>query len=188
MLSTGIFDDLAHIITEFYQLIVRKRTDVSLQIPQGNKPTRFYETLKPKNADLHRLLTAEETQREINAFYPIRDSLIHRELLKGVHYGLFPGGKNLFELSDEAVESLGTVSGTSTYIVRLHKPCLDPLFVTWAQKMLIRLVNDVLSSMSWNSMCETLPADVQSEISESNREFEQGVGRFLGWQAEPLYF
>jgi len=181
MLITGVFDDLAHIIKYFYQLKINERWDVSLRIPPGKKTTKFYQALQSENADLHTSLTSADTQRDINAFYPIRDSLQHRELLRGIQYSNSSvDRRNVFELSNEAAEILRMISGASTYIVNWNKSgLLDPLlFITWAQKVLIGLVNGVLSSIDWDSACETLTSDTQSKIRESNQRFEQGVGKF----------
>ncbi|MDH5781742.1 MAG: hypothetical protein OEZ07_04140, partial [Dehalococcoidia bacterium] len=142
-------------------------------------------------AALHTLLTAAETQKEINALYPIRDFLQHRDFLKGLvlHDASSREYKNLFELSDEVAESLVVASIASNCIVHLHKPCLDPLlFITWAQKVLTELVNGVLSSIDWDSVYATLPVDIQDKIHASNESFQRGVGQFLGWPEEPLYF
>jgi hypothetical protein len=191
MLITGVFDVLAHIIKEFYNINVGDPQSVSLRILRRKEAINFYQILLSKNAELHTFLTAEDTQRDITAFYPIRDSLQHRELLRGIQYSnSFIDRKNVFELSNEAAETLRKISGESTYIIRWHKPCLlDPfLFITWAQKVLIGLVNGVLSSIDWDSACETLPSDIQSKIRESNQRFEQGVGKFLRWPEEPMYF
>lgn len=191
MLITGAFDDLAHIIKEYYQLRINDRWDVSLRIPQRKETTRFYQTLQSKNAALHTLLTTAGTQREINALYPIRDSLQHRDFLKGLvlHDASPREYKNLFELSDEAAESLVVASIASNCIVRLHKPCLDPLlFITWARKVLAALVNGVLSSIDWDSVYTTLSLDIQDKIHASNESFQRGVSQFLGWPEEPLYF
>ena len=66
---------------------------------------------------------------------------------------------------------------------------MDPLlFIIWAQGVLVNIVNSVLSSIDWNSICEGLPEDIQNKIHESNRSFEQGVGHLLGWPDEPWYF
>lgn len=190
MLITGVFDDLAHIIEEFYHMTIKGRKNISLRIPPDEKPNKFYQLLQSENAALYEFLTALDTQRDINAFYPIRDSLQHREWLKGIQFSDgSEDNKNIFELSNEAAESLRMASGASTCIVNLHKPCLDPLlFITWAQKVLIGLVNGVLSSIDWDSVCKTLLVDIQSKIHESNQGFERGVGYLLGWPTEPLYF
>lgn len=144
-----------------------------------------------RNAKLHNMLTAEDTQRDITAFYPIRDSLQHRELLRGIQYSNSSvNRKNVFELSNEAAETLTKISGASTYIIHWNEPyLLDPLlFITLAQRVLIGLVNGVLSSIDWDSACETLPSDIKSKMRESNQRFEQGVGKFLRWPEEPYYF
>ncbi len=70
MLITGVFDDLAHIINEFYHMGINPRT-VGLQIKR--ETDAFYVSLKSKNDALHRLLTAPDTQRDINAVYSLRD-------------------------------------------------------------------------------------------------------------------
>ncbi len=190
MLITGVFDDLARIIKEFYQLKINDRWDVNLRIPQGKKATKFYQALQFSNAKLSAFLTAENVQSEINAFYPIRDSLQHRELVKGIQYNeSSKGGKNLFELSNEAAQSLAMASIPSNCIVRLHKSCLDPLlFITWVEKVITKLVNGVLSSINWDSVCETLPEHIQSKIRESDQRFKQGCGKFLGLLEDPWYF
>lgn len=191
MLITGVFDVLAHIIKEFYHIRISDPQSVSLRILRSKENTKFHQILQSENTDLHTFLMAEDTQRDIKAFYPIRDTLQHKELLRGVRYSnSFVEGKNVFELSNEAAETLKKILGTATYIISWPKHCLlDPLlFITWAQKVLIGLVNGVLSSIDWDSACETLPSDIQSKIRESNQVFEQGVGKFLGWSTEPIYF
>lgn len=191
MLITGVFDILAHIIKEFYNIRIDDPQSISLRILQRKGSIKFHQTLLSRNAKLHNMLTAEDTQRDITAFYPIRDSLQHRELLRGIQYSNSSvNRKNVFELSNEAAETLRKISGASTYIIRWNEPCLlDPLlFITWAQRVLIGLVNGVLSSIDWDSACETLPSDIKSKIRESNQRFEQGVGKFLRWPEEPCYF
>lgn len=191
MLITGVFDDLAHIIEEFYYMRIKGRKNISLRIPPDENPNKFYQVLQSENAALYEFLTAPDTQRDINAFYPIRDSLQHRELLRGIQYS--KGSemkKNVFELSRETAESLKMISDALTYIVCWGPPCLlDPLpFIKWAQEVSIKLVNRVLSYIDWDSACVTLPIDIQDKIHASIESFEQGVGQFLGWPKEPLYF
>ena len=191
MLITGVFDDLAHIIEEFYYIRIKRRMNISLRIPPNEKPKKFYQEIQSKNAALYEFLTAPDTQRDINVFYPIRDSLQHRELLKGILYSKDSEmEKNVFELSRETAESLKMISDALTYIVSWDPLCLlDPLpFIKWAQKVTITLVNRVLSSIDWDSFCATLPIDIQDKIHASNESFKQGVGQFLGWPKEPLYF
>lgn len=187
MLITGVFDDLAHIIEEFYDIEIKGRQSISLRI---KKATKFYQALQCKNATLHTFLTSADTQRDINAFYPIRDSLQHRELPIGVRLSEFSGDeKNVFEINSETFEGLKKISDSLTFIIRGNPCFLDPLqFIKWAQEVTITLVNRVLSSIDWDSVCVTLPKDIQDKIHASNENYEQGFGQLLGWPEEPLYF
>ncbi len=187
MLITGVFDDLAHIINEFYHMGIDPRT-VSLQI-QGKK-TKFYQALQCKNATLHTFLTSADTQKDINAVYSLRDPFQHREWLKGMGLSEFPGDeKNVFELSNETAEELKKIPDSLTFITGGNPCFLNPLpFIKWAQEVTIRLVNRVLSSIDWDSVCMTLPIDIQDKIHASIEIYEQGLGQLLGWPEEPLYF
>ena len=189
-LITGVFDNLAHIIKERYQLKINDRWDIGLRIPQNKEATEFYKKLECHNVNLHAFLTAKNTQRDIKIFYPLRDSLVHRELPTGVQLQQDSEiGKNIFELSRETVESLKKISDSLTFIIGGNLGFLDPLpFIKWAQEVTITLVNHVLSSIDWNSVCETLPEDIWSKIRESDQLFKQGVWKFWGWPEEPWYF
>ena len=190
MLVTGAFDDLAHIIAEFYYMKIKGRKNISLRIPPGEKPNKFYQALQSENAALYQLLTALDTQRDINAFYPLRDSLQHRELPTGVQlHEMSELEKNVFALNSETSEKLKQISDSLIFIIRGNPCFLDPLpFIKWAQEVTITLVNRVLSSMDWDSVCTTLPIDIQDKIKTSNESYEQGLGQLLGWPEEPLYF
>lgn len=190
MLITGIFDSLAHIIKERYQLEIDDRWDISLRIPQNKKTTKFYKKLECHDVDLHAFLTAMDTQRDIRIFYPLRDSLTHRELPTGVHLQQASDiGKNVFELNNEIFEELKRLTDSPNFIIRGNPCFLEPLsFIKWAQEVAVRLVNRVLSSIDWDSFCTTLPMDIQDKIHASKERFERGVGQFLSWPKEPLYF
>ena len=190
LLITGVFDDLAHIIEEFYHLKTKGRKNISLRIPLGERPNKFYQTLQSKNAALYEFLTALDTQRDINAFYPLRDSLQHRELPTGTQlHEMSEIGKNVFALYSETAEELNKICDSFIFIIRGNPCFLDPLpFIKWAQEVTITLVNHVLSSIDWDSVSVTLPKDIQDKIHASNESYEQGFGQLLGWSEEPLYF
>jgi len=191
MLITGVFDDLAHIIAEFYHMKIKGRMNIGLRIPTDDSKTkRFYQLLQSENTPLYEFLTALDTQRDINAFYPLRDSLVHRELPIGVQlHKSSEMEKNVFELNSETFEELKKISDSLTFIISGNPCFLDPFpFMKWAQEVAITLVNRVLSSIDWNSVCMTLPIDIQDKIHASNESYEQGFGRLLGWPEEPLYF
>ena len=192
MLITGVFDDLAHIIAEFYHMKIKEKMNIGLRIPtdDNNKTKKFYQLLQSENTALYEFLTALDTQRNIHAFYPLRDSLQHRELPIGVQlHESSEIGKNVFELCSETAEEIKKTSDALTFVIR-GTPCfLDPLlFIKCAQEVTITLVNRVLSSIDWDSVCATLPVDIQDKIHVSNESFQRGVGQFLGWPEEPLYF
>lgn len=195
MLITGVFDDLAHIIAEFYHMTV-KLGSIDLRVLEGNKPPKenkpktFYQSLQFENAALYEFLTAADTQRDVKTFYPLRNSLVHRELPIGVQFhGMSEMGKNVFELNNDTSERLKKISDSLIFIIRGNPCFLDPLpFIKWAQGVMITLVNRVLSSIDWDSVYATLPVDIQDKIRTSNESYEQGFGQLLGWPEEPLYF
>ena len=190
MLITGVFDVLAHTLREFYNIKIDNPQSVSLRVLPGKEARKFYQTLQSKNTSLHTFLTAADTQRDIKAFYPLRDSLQHRELPTGVElHRSSELAKNVFQINTETAESLQEISDSFTFISR-GRPCfLDPLpFIQWAQEKTSTVVNRVLSSIDWDSVCLTLPKDIQGEIHTSHERYEQGVEHFLGLPEEPLYF
>ncbi|MBI2849725.1 MAG: hypothetical protein HYX80_01625 [Chloroflexi bacterium] len=195
MLSTGVFDDLAHIIEEFYKMEVKNRINISLRISKDKSGERklgkFYKALQLKAPNLYALLATETTQRQIDVFYPLRDSFMHRELFEGVQFSdssIHIHNKNLIKLNEEAAKSLLQEPEVSPCIAS-HRPFLDPfIFVVCAQEILTELVNRVLLSIDWDSIVKTLPSEVQVKILESYDTFEKGVGKAIGWPDEPWYF
>ncbi|MFC2062629.1 hypothetical protein ACFLS8_01590 [Chloroflexota bacterium] len=188
MLCTGVFDNLAHLIEEYYGLQVTSRMNIALRFSKGIK---FYKELRANNNVLYNFLSSENVQRQIEAFYPIRDSLQHRELFQVVRFTDASNSiydKSLIQLSDEAAEKLVEEPSASNCI---YSPGLfmGPLpFITWAQGVLVNIVNSVLSLIDWDTKCEGLPEDIKNTIHESKRDFELGVGHLLGWGEEPWYF
>jgi len=190
MLVTGVFDNLAHIIKEFYDMLFKGRINISLRVPEDGKPKKFYQSLQSENAALYEFLTAPDTQMDIKAFYSLRDSLVHRELPIGVQYqNGSEMGKNVFELNSETFEELKKISDSLAFTSFGNTLLLDPFpFIKWAQGVSIKLVNRALSSIDWDSVCLTLPKDIQDKIHASDERFEQQLSQFLGWPEEPLYF
>jgi hypothetical protein len=192
MLITGVFDNLAHIIAEFYHMDkkgVKKGMNIGLRIPTkyDNKTEKFYQLLQSENTVLHEFLTAPDTQRDISVFYPLRNSLAHSELPTGAQYGEgFEMVKNVFALNSETRKSLKKIPDSLNFITRGF---LAPLpFIKWAQEVTNTLVNRVLSSIDWDSVYVTLPKDIQDKIHASNESHKQGLSQLLGWTEEPLYF
>ncbi len=191
MLITGVFDDLARIIHEFYHMNIDNPEYIDLREDNKNKEKKkFYQELQSKNLDLYEFLTATDTQSDIKTFYPLRNSFVHRELPTGVqlHDGTEPG-KNVFEINSETYGRLKRLSDSFTFISGSDPSLLVPfLFIKWAQEVTIRVVDSVVSSIDWDSICMALPLDIQDIIHANNESYEQGFGQLLGWPEEPLYF
>lgn len=184
--------DLLIRISRVTSLLFRKaRRSTPARDSKAKRMPKFYEELKVKNAGLYDFLSSERIQRQIDAFYPLRDSLQHRELFRVIQFSDSSSSihnRSLIELSEEASNKLIEEPSASNCIYS-HRPFMDPLlFIIWAQGVLVNIVNSVLSSIDWNSICGRLPEDIQYKIRESNRSFEQGVGNLLGWPDEPWYF
>jgi hypothetical protein len=192
MLITGVFDNLANIIAEFYHMEIKGRMTVGLRTPADHdkKTQKFYQLLQSKNGDLYKFLISLDIQSDIGAFYPLRDCLAHRELPTGVHYSKgFEMGKNVFELNNETYKRIRQIPDSSKFVDGANPHLLYPLpFIQWAQEVIITLVNHVLYSIDWDSVCATLTQDIQDKIHASDDSFQQGVGQFLGFSVEPLYF
>jgi len=193
MLITGVFDGLAYIIHEFYHMNIDKSEYLDLRVLEDNenkKAKKFYQDIQFNNPALYQFLTAADTQSDIKTFYPLRNSLVHRELLVGVQLqnGSEPA-KNVFEINSETYERLKELSNSFTFISGSNPSFLDPfLFIKWAQEVTIRIVDRVVSSIDWDSVCITLPLDTQDKVHASNESYEQEFGQLLGWSEEPLYF
>jgi hypothetical protein len=194
MLITGIFDSLAHIINVFYDMNL-KRKSVSLRVSEDDKSQRtskYFQKLQQKNSSLFQYIAKKEIQNNINTFYPLRDSLQHRELLAGalLRQGSEPD-KNIFILTSETAEEFKKLGISPDFIEGIgSKFCfLDALsFVKWAQLSVTLIVNNVLSLIDWDSATKQLPKDVQDKIKASHKEHQKGLGQMLGWPKEPLYF
>ena len=50
------------------------------------------------------------------------------------------------------------------------------------------VVNHLLELFDWESLISDLPPELNSKIRESWAKFDSGVGHFLGWGVEPVYF
>lgn len=190
MLVTGLFDNLAHIIKEFYSITVKGRMDLDLRVPTGGKPKKFYQALQSQNVALYEFLTEPEVQRDIKAFYPLRHPFVHREFPTGVQLSQSSEPvENVFQINSETFEELRKLSDSFTFITGGRYCFLYPLpFIKWALGISVELVNRVLSYIEWDSACLTLPKDVQDKIRTSDEIFKQSLSQFLSLPEEPLYF
>ncbi|XUX00123.1 MAG: hypothetical protein TUN42_09560 [Dehalogenimonas sp.] len=197
MLATGILDNLANIIKEMYDIEVKKQIDITLKISEKNASVKsvFYSELQKKNFGLFEFLSSQPTQKQIQAFYPIRDSLQHRELPKGsrFHFGdpfKSPYSKvvNLFEIRVEAKNRLQSIPEASRCLIKyVIDDFLDPYeFIKWAQHSLVNIVNETLTRIDWEPVISDFPEESQKKIRESQNLCAQGAWQILGFHAEPI--
>lgn len=109
-LVTGMFDTLAWITRYRYGLNL-DRCKVILRVGNVNRPTAFVNQLARHNQRLASSLLQPNVQGLINLFYPMRNSIQHRLLLKGLLYANAEGNWacNLVELTTEAAQSIAAV-------------------------------------------------------------------------------
>ncbi len=99
LLCTGAFDELAWITNDLYGFRLDKRK-VGLRSPA------FHEKLRQHKSAIADLLLKDKFMNMVNSFYPIRDSLQHRNYLSS--YTLASGGKSsqMIYLDEESVPLL----------------------------------------------------------------------------------
>lgn len=191
MLITGIFDDLAWILTHIYKLRLN-RMEVVLKEPVKKK--RFYGQLSEKNKELYNFLTTDHTQNLIKMFYPIRDALQHRQFIKGMKFSDTDGyNDNVFALPEFTVDIMKEI----TYDIKeygfifSHKDTFlfdSHIFASQTIKDIAFIVNHILALIDWEQMIESLPEENIEQIRVSQKKHEEGLYTFLGIREEPLYF
>lgn len=190
MLITGAFDDLAWILTHIYELRLSKM-EVVLKEPVKKK--RFYEQLQEKNKKLHDFLTLDHTQNIIKMFYPIRDSLQHRQFVRGMKFSSNDYENNVFALPKHTVDIMRNITeDTKDYgLVFSHKDTFlfdAHIFTTKVTENFAYIVNNTLALIDWERIIASLPLDKVDQIRDSQQKIEEGLSRFLRLRETPLYF
>lgn len=195
MLITGVFDDLAWIIQHLYCFSLEKEYPI-IKIKGNSEQTKFYEQLKSKNIELYSYLIDNYTQNIIKMFYSIRNVLQHREYLDGkcIISGVNSHKNSVFSIpscankfidlvSNGNKEDFGVESGLDgEYYIQPY------LFVKKATEKFAEVVNATLSKIEWSEFLEMLTQEEVDKIYASKEKFENGIGKFLGWGVEPIYF
>jgi hypothetical protein len=192
MLVTGIFDDLAWIINFRYTIGLSSK-EVYLRKDENNKSNKkLWQYLYNHNRSLHAYLTNSLVQNQIKLFYLVRDALMHQKFLGSVqHMSSEVGNKVMLTFPQNAIEKLieesGGDVGQSWGIYNMSD--VEPYaFTTRAFEVIAKTVNSVLDLLEWAEIIQTLPSYEQDEIRKSQGKFQLGVGHFLGWKQEPMYF
>lgn len=196
MLITGAFDDVAWLIARLYGIEVDKM-GVGLRVIAKNRGnTRFWEAMADNNPALSNYLRSPNVQGQIRLFYPVRHKLQHGLFLEAVHYSNPSKNfdRNLFVIPDEMVTELRELFGDEAKLRWGLKPGHDGTYVdphrlaSEAVKITAEIINGALDRIPWMTLIDDVAPSVQETIVESWNSFEQGVGTFLGWGTEPIYF
>lgn len=192
ILCTGVFDDLAALANEFYELGLN-RLDVTLRHRKGK--SRIAQAVRTQNSDLSDFLEDPRMARAIKSFYPIRDRLQHREFPKtmGVVTGRQDRLPSLMLAPEIALRDLADGIGDESAPINPWVDNDDEATVTlvWlcsaTLEAMVRIVNGYLSVIPW----EERRGDAVSSRrggDELWHRFLKGPGKFLGWETEPLLF
>lgn len=175
-LVTGMFDTLAWITDYRYNLNLNRR-QVVLRVDNVNRPTAFVNQLAHHNQQLANLLLQPDVQSLINLFYPIRDSIQHRLLLKGLLYINADEiwACNLVTLTAEAAQGISAADARRSnspfsqwgLLQMANDYCLEPY--TFALTTLDRVrtfCNEYLQDLEFEQLIANHP-DIQAQVQQS---------------------
>lgn len=189
LIMTGIYDNLAWIISIIYDLEIDKNR-VGIKIPtkflNNNKLTDYLRSLKDKNKELVEYISSPLTQKYIHLLYPIRDALVHRDFFNSVHFvnEKEKFEKNLVRIPLEVYNICGELDiFKSKCIYKLgDEVFVEPYeFITIIGNIFENLVNDILSKIELKTLL--------SKYERNEEEYDiKNLSKFLGLKCEPLYF
>jgi hypothetical protein len=186
---------LAWFIAEYYNVQFNKM-GVSIRKFSDNKPNdRFFIAIQAANSKLYQVLTAASFQTRLNLFYPVRNRLHHGVFINGVRVmGGTSDDGDKFVLPQEAISLMEELDGADYrhrwgVTSRIDRNFVDPhRYVSRSVEIAASIVNEFLDAFDWEALIAKLPAEQAIQIRESLERYNTGLGHFLGWSAEPLYF
>lgn len=173
MLVTGIFDSLAWLTVNRYSLNIRDRTDVTIRIiGPTSKGARFARLVSRHNPSLSSFIQAQ--QDFINLFYPMRDSIQHREPVRGAQFVKQPDGWiiSTAQLKQDALSAIQAVDRTGSPFTEWGvlvdvSGLLEPhRFSRKASRRLITFVDRYLELLDFNSSIASHD-DVMRKIAQA---------------------
>lgn len=182
ILCTGIFDDLAWMITYYYKITLN-RMKISLK-NKGliNKIGHF-------NHKMYAELNDSSIQEIIESFYPIRDLLQHRDYMKGYTVQSGSVRKHMLNIDTEAYNKLKKLieikviqdNGTTTYSV-------DPnILVEHLFSSLRSIIHIVLKNFDWETIMNSFDEIRKDEINQDIMKYDNGLGEYYEMPGEPTY-
>ncbi len=181
MLCTGAFDDLAWMINNIHDLSLHK-----LQIVL--KKNKFKNKVKSKNEKLYDLLNDKYFVTILESFYPIRDSLQHRNFLSG--YTLHSGSEisHMIYLDSESASSI------DQQYLKKHNHANDEVISIAPKDLLeimnyrvVTIINSVYECIDWNQYKDKLTNENKEKVRVSTEKFKKGVGHFFNFTGDPMY-
>lgn len=140
LLTTGIFDNLAWIINNNYDLqLHRMKIDL--------KKTEYIDAVKVKSPALADFLSKKATQDKIDAIREIRDRIVHRDFIQTIGSGNRETAENFLFADTMVKDKLVNAGFSSSGIPTITKTfvCIDiKTFVTFLENTLVEIVDSVL--------------------------------------------
>jgi hypothetical protein len=194
MLATGVFDDLAWTLTYLYRLSL-SRIQVVLKVNASRSSSPFLDALRAAAPSVAARVADPHLQNLLRVFYPIRDSLQHRQFLRGLLYVGGPWGvpKILFEFPTDAVQPIRDAStdgsGTDWGLGRAGESYVDPYaFLSRAFSAVATVHEAILETPDWLAMVGQPGDPSRDELDRDLAPYRASLARFLRLPADPLYF
>lgn len=192
VLAAGIFDDLAALANAVYRLGL-PREQITLRA-QKDGSSKVQRAVARHNRALSEFLGQPDIRALIRSFYPIRDRLQHREFPYTVSRAKNRGGQLPSavvvpaEVAFDLCTGLGTQALATESWVNADETLIELGSLCDAStEALRRVVNGYLSLIPWQEIGSTGTLDDPSADEQWTR-FNQGIGVYLNWGAEPLLF
>ncbi len=187
MLCTGAFDEIAWIANYLYDLKLDRR-EIDLRYKT------FRKSLRQNNSMLADLISERRIQKMIESFYPIRDSLQHRNYLSS--YTLQSGAETsqMIYLDRESSACLeayveleeiqhripdGSNSEYSVHPTKLIKYLIESF---------THIITNYFEHLDWEKLKAELEADDRIILEETMEEFERDIDQYLLLGGKGMYF
>jgi hypothetical protein len=199
LIMTGIYDNLAWIIKDIYQLNSIKEMEVGIKIPikllKDGKKNYFLEKLNLKDEALAAVISDDLTQKCIHLIYPIRNALVHRDFFNSVHYSNKSKGieKNLIKVPQRTYENFKAMNTVNmNYLdsfILLDGVYIEPYkFIEFLDKIFISTVNEILNKIDLNLLISKLSPQGKERIEQCFKNYDSGLYNFLNLNCKPIYF
>lgn len=200
LIMTGIYDNLAWIINELYELNITDGLKVGIKIKKSlmnqNKKNYFLEELTSKDNKLAEFISDESIQNYIHLLYPIRDSLVHRDFLKSVQYCNKDNKieKNLIKIPKIVYEDLKKIAITKnnyldSFIVLDKIYYIEPYkFIEVMDDIFVRIVNNILREVDLSRITDKLSDKGKENFKQCIEKYESGLYEFFDLKIQPIYF